>query len=105
MQPGKPSFFFLCVISLSDRFLVRKKALTTVPSFLSDNNSGHAKVILTRVLAASLLGFISTAATTLYYRRKSKAKIDQHIIPGLVRTESGRLGNLERFSDYVGKLI
>lgn len=68
-----------------------------------DNNSGHAKVILTRVLAASLLGFISTAATTLYYRRKSKAKIDQHIIPGLVRTESGRLGNLERFSDYVAR--
>lgn len=67
------------------------------------NNSGHAKVILTRVLAASLLGFISTAATTLYYRRKSKAKIDQHIIPGLVRTESGRLGNLERFSDYVAR--
>nr|APR64406.1 hypothetical protein [Populus tomentosa] len=68
-----------------------------------DNNSGHAKVILTRVLAASFLGFISAAAATLYYRRKSEAKIDQHIIPGLVRTESGRLGNLERFSDYVAR--
>ncbi|XP_011029878.1 PREDICTED: uncharacterized protein LOC105129489 isoform X4 [Populus euphratica] len=74
-----------------------------VPSFLVDNNNGHAKVILTRILAASLLGFISTAAATLYYRRKSKAKRDHHIIPGLVRTESGRLGNLERFSDYVAR--
>ncbi|KAL3582527.1 hypothetical protein D5086_016859, partial [Populus alba] len=66
-----------------------------------DNNNGHA--ILTRVLAASFLGFISAAAATLYYRRKSEAKIDHHIIPGLVRTESGRLGNLERFSDYVAR--
>jgi hypothetical protein len=78
--------------------------LTTVPSFLLDNNNGHAK--LTGVLAVSLVGFIRAAAAwTLDYRRKPKAKRDQHIIPGLVWKEFGRLENLERFSDYVGKLI
>ncbi|KAL9401412.1 hypothetical protein Peur_005261 [Populus x canadensis] len=68
-----------------------------------DNNSGHAKVTLTGALAASLLGFISAAAAAHDYWRKSKAKRDQHIIPGLVRTESGRLAKLERFSDYVAR--
>eukprot|EP00258_Populus_trichocarpa_P007694 XP_002312572.3 uncharacterized protein LOC7473451 [Populus trichocarpa] len=68
----------------------------------SNNNNGHAK--LTGVLAASLVGFISAAAAwTLDYRRKPKAKRDQHIIPGLVWKEFGRLENLERFSDYVAR--
>ncbi|KAB5545075.1 hypothetical protein DKX38_013187 [Salix brachista] len=68
-----------------------------------DNDNGHGKVILTRVLAASLLGFITAAAATLYFRRKSKARLDQRIIPVLMRTESGRSGNLEAFSDYVAR--
>ncbi|KAJ6912071.1 hypothetical protein NC652_022374 [Populus alba x Populus x berolinensis] len=67
----------------------------------SNNNNGHAK--LTGVLAASLVGFIGAAAAWTHdYWRKSKAKRDQHIIPRLVRTESGRL-DLERFSDYVAR--
>ncbi|XP_011029881.1 PREDICTED: uncharacterized protein LOC105129489 isoform X8 [Populus euphratica] len=68
---------------------------------LSNNNNGHAK--LTGVLAASLVGVVGAAAATHHYWRKPKAKRDHHIIPGLVRTESGRLGNLERFSDYVAR--
>ncbi|KAJ6911175.1 hypothetical protein NC652_021721 [Populus alba x Populus x berolinensis] len=56
-----------------------------------------------RVLAASLVGFIGAAAAWTHdYWRKSRAKRDQHIIPRLVRTESGRL-DLERFSDYVAR--
>ncbi|KAJ6689296.1 hypothetical protein OIU85_005675 [Salix viminalis] len=68
-----------------------------------DNDNGHGKVIFTRVLATSLLGFFIAAAATQYYRRKSKARLDQHIIPVLMRTESGRSGNLEAFSDYVAR--
>uniref|UniRef100_A0A6N2MP18 Uncharacterized protein n=1 Tax=Salix viminalis TaxID=40686 RepID=A0A6N2MP18_SALVM len=74
-----------------------------VRSFLLDNDNGHGKVIFTRVLATSLLGFFIAAAATQYYRRKSKARLDQHIIPVLMRTESGRSGNLEAFSDYVAR--
>lgn len=68
-----------------------------------DNDNGHGKVIFTRVLATSLLGFFIAAAATHYFRRKSKARLDQHIVPVLMRTESGRSGNLEAFSDYVAR--
>ncbi|KAJ9182221.1 hypothetical protein P3X46_006242 [Hevea brasiliensis] len=66
---------------------------------------GHGKVILTRVLVASFLG-IATAAATKYFRKRSKARRDAlNIIPKLDRTESGRVGNLERFSHYVARQL
>lgn len=69
------------------------------------NDDGHGKLIFTRILAASLLGLI-TAGATHYYRKKSKAKkVTISIIPRLDRTESGRIGNLERFSHYVARQI
>ncbi|XVF38356.1 hypothetical protein REPUB_Repub20aG0094400 [Reevesia pubescens] len=65
---------------------------------------GHGKVIMTRILAASVIGAIA-AATESYCRRKNKPVKDQSIIPLLERTESGRVGNLERFSYYVARQL
>ncbi|CAK7340057.1 unnamed protein product [Dovyalis caffra] len=66
------------------------------------DHNGHGKVVLMRVLAATLLGF-TIAAAAHCYRRKSRAKRDQHIIPRLDRTESSGFGNLERFPHYVAR--
>ncbi|XWS08857.1 hypothetical protein CRYUN_Cryun40dG0036300 [Craigia yunnanensis] len=68
--------------------------------------NGHGKVIITAVLAASVIGAIAAAsATASYCRRKSKPVKDHSIIPLLERTESGRVGNLERFSHYVARQL
>ncbi|XP_022722079.1 uncharacterized protein LOC111279320 [Durio zibethinus] len=65
---------------------------------------GHGKVIITGVLAAFVIGAIAAAAAS-YYRRNSNPVKDQSIIPLLVRTESGRVRNLERFSHYVARQL
>uniref|UniRef100_A0A2P2KMK4 Uncharacterized protein LOC105129489 isoform X2 n=1 Tax=Rhizophora mucronata TaxID=61149 RepID=A0A2P2KMK4_RHIMU len=67
--------------------------------------NGHGKVIFAHLLAASLLGFMASTvvATRHYLRKKSTAKRDPNIIPRLDRTESGRVGRLERFSHYVAR--
>ncbi|XVF28689.1 hypothetical protein REPUB_Repub15cG0051500 [Reevesia pubescens] len=64
----------------------------------------HGKVLITRIVAASVVGAIAAAAAS-YCRRKSKPVKDQSIIPLLERTESGRVGNLERFSHYVARQL
>ncbi|KAJ7979927.1 P-loop containing nucleoside triphosphate hydrolases superfamily protein [Quillaja saponaria] len=67
---------------------------------------GSGKVILmTNVLAASLLGFIAVVATTRYHRHQKSKRLlrDQSVIPLLNRTESGRVGKLEKFSHYVAR--
>ncbi|KAG6727111.1 hypothetical protein I3842_02G114400 [Carya illinoinensis] len=60
------------------------------------------KVIITHILAASFFGFIAAAAAQ-YYRQRSRPARDKKIIPRLERTESGRVGKLERFSHYVAR--
>ncbi|KAJ0092172.1 hypothetical protein Patl1_25226 [Pistacia atlantica] len=64
----------------------------------------NGKIIISRILAASFVGAISAAAAKHYrHRYKEEAEEDQYIIPRLERTESGRLGKLERFSHYVAR--
>ncbi|XP_022760227.1 uncharacterized protein LOC111306689 [Durio zibethinus] len=65
---------------------------------------GHGKVIITRILAASVIGAIAAAAAS-YCWRKSKPVKDESSIPLLDRTESGRVGNLEGFSHYVARQL
>ncbi|KAG4126378.1 hypothetical protein ERO13_D10G153200v2 [Gossypium hirsutum] len=70
--------------------------------------NGHGKSIRTPVVAASFIGVVVAAAAAAYNRRKSKAVKEDHqsmIVPLLVRTESGRVGNLERFSHYVARQL
>ncbi|XP_065863154.1 calmodulin calcium-dependent NAD kinase-like [Euphorbia lathyris] len=63
-------------------------------------NRDDEKLNLSRMLVASVLG---TAAN--FHRRRTKTKIDVSIVPRLDRTESGRIGNLERFSHYVARQL
>ncbi|KAH9764583.1 calmodulin calcium-dependent NAD kinase [Citrus sinensis] len=64
-------------------------------------DSGHGKAIISHIAAASFVGAFAAAASH-YRRQKYKYHVgNQDIIPLLDRTESGRVGNLERFSHYV----
>nr|XP_027116428.1 uncharacterized protein LOC113734222 isoform X2 [Coffea arabica] len=70
------------------------------------HQDGYGKVVLAHFLAATAIGLISAA--TLYFRRrksKSSSSEDHHLnkflAPFLDKTESGRVGKLEKFSDYV----
>ncbi|XVF62963.1 hypothetical protein PTKIN_Ptkin09bG0051000 [Pterospermum kingtungense] len=73
---------------------------------MNHHDDGHGKPIITRVLAVSAFGAMAAAAAAATYcRRKSKPVKDQGIIPLLERTESGRVGNLERFSHYVARQL
>ncbi|TXG72206.1 hypothetical protein EZV62_000785 [Acer yangbiense] len=68
-------------------------------------DGGHGKLILSHILVVSFAGAVAAAATH-YRRRKTKTLIgDQNIIPRLGRTESGRVGKLERFSHYVARQL
>ncbi|KAL3506047.1 hypothetical protein ACH5RR_031429 [Cinchona calisaya] len=72
---------------------------------------GYGKVVLAHVLAVTSIGLISVAA--IHFRqRKSKSSSTKkddhhhnHLAPFLDKTESGRVGKLERFSDYVARQI
>ncbi|XP_015887820.3 calmodulin calcium-dependent NAD kinase [Ziziphus jujuba] len=75
-----------------------------------ESNGNNGKVNLTHILAAaSLFGFAAAGATaaTHYYRRRPKSKpfTDPTIIPRLDRTESGRVGQLEKFTHYVARQL
>ncbi|GLT99478.1 hypothetical protein SLE2022_169150 [Rubroshorea leprosula] len=66
--------------------------------------------IITHVLAASVIGAIAVAAARynrgrLKYSKVAKDQNRQNIIPELRRTESGRVADLERFSDYVARQL
>ena len=65
---------------------------------------GHRKVILAHILAATSIGIIS-AAVIHYRKRRSKPSKHQNIAPQLDLTQSGRVGRLERFSQYVGNSL
>ncbi|KAL4291494.1 hypothetical protein GQ457_14G004190 [Hibiscus cannabinus] len=67
---------------------------------------GHGKSIVIPIVAASVIG-VAAATAAAYARRKSKP-VEEHrsaILPLLDRTESGRVGNLERFSHYVARQL
>lgn len=66
-------------------------------------DSGHGKAIISHITAASFVGAFAAAANH-YRRQKYKYHMgNQDIIPLLDRTESGRVGNLERFSHFVAR--
>lgn len=67
--------------------------------------------VIAHLLAASIVGGTIAAAAAQYYRRRLKhskpppLKLDHSLIPSLQRRESGRIGNLEKFSDYVARQL
>ncbi|XP_057733524.1 calmodulin calcium-dependent NAD kinase-like [Arachis stenosperma] len=63
--------------------------------------SGGKAINLTHVLVASFAGLIAAAAASRFRRQNSNK--DKKIIPNLDRTESGRVGKLEKFSHYVAR--
>ncbi|CAB4292213.1 unnamed protein product [Prunus armeniaca] len=76
---------------------------------------GYAKVNPTmRILSAFFVGLVAAAAAaaaaaaTSSYRRKKSSKAlraPNNISPRIDRTESGRVGNIERFSHYVARQL
>lgn len=70
---------------------------------------GYGKFIIAHILAATTIGIIS-ASMIRYRRRKPKSSgggepAVQTLVPRLHNTESGHVGRLERFSDYVARQI
>lgn len=66
---------------------------------------GFANIVTAHLLAAASIGIISVAV--MHFRRKKSkpSKVDNNFAPLLDRTESGRFGKLEKFSDYVARQI
>ncbi|KAK3190219.1 hypothetical protein Dsin_029780 [Dipteronia sinensis] len=64
-------------------------------------DGGNGKLILSHILVVSFAGAVAAAATHYRWKRTKTPIADQNIIPVLDRTESGRVGKLERFSHYV----
>lgn len=70
-----------------------------------------AAKVVAHLLAASIIGAVAAAAAARYSRRRLKRskppppKQDPSFIPSLERRESGRIRNLERFSDYVARQL
>ncbi|GAU31604.1 hypothetical protein TSUD_30660 [Trifolium subterraneum] len=69
-----------------------------------DGTIGKA-IRLTHVLAASFAGLIAAAATSHYRKQVSTVVLEKKIIPKVDRSESGRIGQIEKFSHYVARQI
>ncbi|KAK2455831.1 P-loop containing nucleoside triphosphate hydrolase superfamily protein [Trifolium repens] len=69
-----------------------------------DGSIGKA-IRLTHVLAASFAGLIAAAAASHYRKQVSTVVLDKKIIPKVDRSESGRIGQIEKFSHYVARQI
>ncbi|KAI9119489.1 hypothetical protein K1719_009365 [Acacia pycnantha] len=64
------------------------------------------RVDFSHMFAVSFAGFVAVANALSHRRAASKqVEKDHKIIPKLERTESGRLGKLEKFSHYVARQI
>ncbi|KAE8670404.1 hypothetical protein F3Y22_tig00112159pilonHSYRG00412 [Hibiscus syriacus] len=65
----------------------------------------HIQAIIIRILAASVIG--AAAITAISYCRRKRKSVEDHrgLVPLQQRTDSGRLGNLERFSHYVARQL
>jgi hypothetical protein len=48
---------------------------------------------------------IAAAAASHYRRQVSTVVLNKKIIPKVDRSESGRIGQIEKFSHYVGKFL
>ncbi|KAK2455848.1 hypothetical protein P8452_02931 [Trifolium repens] len=71
-----------------------------------EQDGSIGKVIrLTHVLAASFAGLIAAAAASHYRKQLSTVVLDKKIIPKVDRSESGRIGQIEKFSHYVARQI
>ncbi|GAV69609.1 Zeta_toxin domain-containing protein [Cephalotus follicularis] len=72
---------------------------------MSSDGGGYGKVVLTHVVAASFVGALAAVAAR-QHRKRSKLLIkDENIIPLLDRTESGRVGVIERFPFYMARQL
>ncbi|KAL3828727.1 hypothetical protein ACJIZ3_017529 [Penstemon smallii] len=73
------------------------------------HQDGFGKIVLAHFAAAASIGVISAAAVMHFRHRKTKtsSKDDEHnpLAPCLDRTESGRVGKIERFSHYLARQI
>ncbi|KAI4317960.1 hypothetical protein L6164_025780 [Bauhinia variegata] len=70
---------------------------------LQDGSSVGGKGSFTYVFAASFAGLVAAAAASRYHLPKENSEIDQNLVPLLERTESGRVGMLEKFSHYAAR--
>ncbi|KAK4405821.1 Calmodulin calcium-dependent NAD kinase [Sesamum angolense] len=61
------------------------------------------KIVLAHVAAAASIGVISAAVMHFRHRRSKPSEADDHLAPLLDRTESGRVGKIERFSHYLAR--
>lgn len=72
--------------------------------FFSGN---YGKIVVAHLVAVTSIGIISAAAIHFKKRKSKSLSKDHHSSDVLAlyldRTESSRVGKLERFSDYVGK--
>ncbi|XP_038874722.1 uncharacterized protein LOC120067265 [Benincasa hispida] len=76
-------------------------------SDLAGNGEGIVKQA--RIIAVSLVGIVAAAGTRYHWSRnlRSSAAVveDQKIVPVIGRTESGRVGSIEAFPDYVARQL
>ncbi|RXH78255.1 hypothetical protein DVH24_001773 [Malus domestica] len=75
---------------------------------MQHHEGGNGKINLTvHILAASFVGLLAAAATSRYRRKKSSKALraPNNIFPRLERTESGRVGHIEKFSHYVARQL
>ncbi|KAL0376723.1 UNVERIFIED_CONTAM: Calmodulin calcium-dependent NAD kinase [Sesamum calycinum] len=61
------------------------------------------KIVLAHVAAAASIGVISAAVMHFRHRRSKPSEADDHLAPLFDRTESGRVGKIERFSHYLAR--
>ncbi|KAL0414399.1 UNVERIFIED_CONTAM: Calmodulin calcium-dependent NAD kinase [Sesamum radiatum] len=64
---------------------------------------GFGKIVLAHVAAAASIGAISAAVMHFRHRKSKPSEADDHLAPLLDRTESGRVGRIERFSHYLAR--
>ncbi|GMJ08797.1 NAD kinase-CaM dependent [Hibiscus trionum] len=98
---------FQKIIIEGDALSVIEKARDSCIDVSATFEPGHGKSIIIPIVAASVIG-VAAATAAAYTWRKSKPVVEHHqsmLIPLLDRTESGRVGNLERFSHYVARQL
>ncbi|KAL2230014.1 UNVERIFIED_CONTAM: Calmodulin calcium-dependent NAD kinase [Sesamum indicum] len=64
---------------------------------------GFGKIVLAHVAAATSIGVISAVVMHFRHRKSKSSGADNHLAPLLDRTESGRVGKIERFSHYLAR--
>ncbi|KAG5078291.1 hypothetical protein JHK82_056986 [Glycine max] len=103
MEPGSVWKDIVLSPSRSNDQKELKESIQKIEKFIRKRSIG--KVFkFTHVLAASFAGLVAAAAASSYRRAPSTVVGEQKkVIPELRRTESGRLGEIEKFSHYVAR--